>query len=396
MKIILTEQIIGERVQTEYHPIPIEMLRVIVILLLFFLCNQQTSLAQTVSPGSMKVYITWIRIKAEKEKKSRLNFNINETAILSPGKYKITDDLGSRLGFLKTDAGNISLVRVRNSPGSGKDVPPDDFTFDLYPGTNGNNTGCMNQGSFLDGAQDLQAAAIDGIAGVAVVILQSALASANVNNPEIHISKAHVRKKEQQALMNNENRNSLSGNRLQGNKNPAGFIFTPLRDSVKDIDGNAYSTAALGAMVIMAENLRVMHFLNGKEISCLKDTSDMRAVNIPACCNYRSDSGISAAKGMLYNWRAVSDTSRICPKNWHIPSSSEWTSLISCLGGTGKAAGKLMESFPFEGKVSNWWSSTAQDTSHAYSFYLDPGAMEVKLTVTARNSGLAVRCIRDY
>jgi len=69
--------------------------------------------------------------------------------------------------------------------------------------------------------------------------------------------------------MNNENRNSLSGT-AAGKQNPAGFTIYSARDSVKEYRCNVYSTAALGAMVIMAENLRVMHFLNGKEISCLK------------------------------------------------------------------------------------------------------------------------------
>jgi hypothetical protein len=149
-------------------------------------------------------------------------------------------------------------------------------------------------------------------------------------------------------------------------------------------------------MVIMAENLKVTHFHNGKEIPYMKDNTDLSAVNIPAYCNYRSDSGITTAKGMLYNWHAVSDTSRICPTNWHIPSYGEWTSLINCLGGTSKVAGKLMENFSVAGKVCKWWSSTGQDTGHAQSLYLDLEAMEVKLTVTAGNSGLPVRCIRDY
>jgi hypothetical protein len=234
------------------------------------------------------------------------------------------------------------------------------------------------------------------VAAVAGTIIIAALAGASGGNPEIDLSKAHVHRKEPPPGKNNEKLNSLSLNGLQLNENPAGFSFTTLRDTVVDIDGNVYHTAALGAMVFMAENLKVTHFHNGKKIPYMKDNTDLSAVNIPAYCNYRSDSGITTAQGMFYNWYAVSDTSGICPKNWHIPSYGEWTSLINCLGGTSKAAGKLMENFSAAGKVSKWWSSTGQDTSHAHSLYLDLEVMEVNLTVTAGNSGLPVKCIRDY
>ena len=372
-------------------------MRVLVTFTIFFLWNIQTSLEQTTFAGSMKIYITWIKIKAEKEKKSRLNFDINDSAILLPCKYKKTDYLSSRFAFSKTEAGNISIVQIRNSSGAGKDVLADDFMVDLYVGKSGNYGGFLNQNSYFDGVNDLQSFVIDGMAAVAGSILLAALGSTTGENSEINVSKAHVHRKGPPPAKNNEKLNSLSLNGLQLNENAAGFSFTPLRDTIVDIDGNVYHTATLGTMVIMAENLRVTHFHNGKEIPNMKDNTDLSAVNIPAYCNYRSDSGITTAnKGMLYNWQAVSDTSRICPTNWHIPSYGEWTSLITCLGGTSKSAGKLMENFSVTGKVSKWWSSTGQDTGHAQSLYLDPEAMEVKLTVTTGNSGLPVRCIRDY
>jgi hypothetical protein len=371
-------------------------MKVVITFTIFFLWNIQTSLEQTTFAGSMKIYITWIKIKTEKEKKSRLNFNINDSAILLRCKYKKTDYLNGRFTFSNTEAGNISLVQIRNSTGAGMDVPPDDFMVDLHIGKSGNNTGFLNQNPAIDGVTDVQALVIDGAAALAGTILLAALGNATGGNSEINVSKAHVHRKEMPPVKNNEKPNSLSLNGLQLNENPAGFSFAPLRDTVVDIDGNVYHTAALGAMVIMAENLKVTHFHNGKEIPYMKDSTGLSAINIPVYCNYRNDSGITTVKGMLYNWHAVSDTSRICPTNWHIPSYSEWASLINCLGGTSKAAGKLMENFSIAGKVCKWWSSTGQDIGHAQSLYLDLEAMEVKLTVTTENSGLPVRCIRDY
>jgi len=184
----------------------IETTRVFITFSIFFLWNIQTSLAQTASAGSMKIYITWIRIKAEKEKKSRLNFDISDTAILLPCKYKKTDYLSGRFAFSKTEAGNISIVKIRNSPGAGKDVRADDFMIDLYVGKIGNYAGFLNQNPCLDGVNDLQSFVIDGMAAVVASIIQTALGGNTAESSELHLFKAHVHRKEPQPENNNEKR----------------------------------------------------------------------------------------------------------------------------------------------------------------------------------------------
>jgi uncharacterized protein (TIGR02145 family) len=32
--------------------------------------------------------------------------------------------------------------------------------------------------------------------------------------------------------------------------------------------------------------------------------------------------------GYLYNWYAATDSRKICPVGWHVPTDSEWNSLI--------------------------------------------------------------------
>jgi len=371
-------------------------MRRVVAVTIFILWNIQTSPAQISYTGSMKIYITWIKIKAELEKKSRLNFPISDSALLLPCKYKKTDYLSDRFDFSESDARNISSVQLRKSPGAGQDIMADDFTVDLYESKGNDFQDFRDLNPYSGEVKDLQSSVISGVAAVAGSILLSALSATTVGNADLQVSRTHTHRKEPPFAKNRENINSHSLNGLQLNGNPAGFSFVPLHDTLVDFDGNVYRTAALGGIVIMAEDLMVTHFHNGKEIPYMKDSTDLSAAIIRVYCKNSSDSGIAPGNGRLYNWHAVSDTSRICPKNWHIPSYSEWTSLLNCLGGTNKAAGKLMENFYFAGNVCQWWSSTGQDKGNAQSLYLELNTMEAKLTVTSVNSGLQVRCIRDY
>jgi uncharacterized protein (TIGR02145 family) len=47
--------------------------------------------------------------------------------------------------------------------------------------------------------------------------------------------------------------------------------------------------------------------------------------------------------GKLYNWYAVKDSRGLAPAGWHIPTDSEWDTIITCLGGETVAGGKMKE-----------------------------------------------------
>lgn len=142
---------------------------------------------------------------------------------------------------------------------------------------------------------------------------------------------------------------------------------------------------------------------------------------------------VSAAKamenykiyGVLYNWPAAKAA---CPSGWHLPSDSEWSTLITYLGGKSIAGGKMKEvgnthwlspnegatnvsgfsslpggynsnlDFYSIGKYGFYWSSIESSTLtyKASSLYLDNGNSNVMLNInTDKNIGYSVRCIRD-
>jgi uncharacterized protein (TIGR02145 family) len=66
--------------------------------------------------------------------------------------------------------------------------------------------------------------------------------------------------------------------------------------------------------------------------------------------------------GRLYTWYAVVDTRNLCPEGWHIPTDTEWSTLVTYLGGDATAGGKLKES----GLVH--WNSPNKDATNESGF----------------------------
>ncbi len=118
--------------------------------------------------------------------------------------------------------------------------------------------------------------------------------------------------------------------------------------TVIDIDGNVYRTVKIGNQVWMAENLKVTHYRNGESILHISDnTWDNQSIG--AYCNYNNDANNGTLFGRLYNSYAITDTRKIAPMGWHIPTNDDWQILTSYLGGEHVAGGKMKEA-----GVSNW------------------------------------------
>lgn len=96
--------------------------------------------------------------------------------------------------------------------------------------------------------------------------------------------------------------------------------------SIKDIDGNTYTTVRIGNQNWMAENLRTTRLNNGESIPVLKfDQTSAQA----AMYWYHNDPKNADSKtyGALYNW-AVIQKQNVCPVGWRVPSVTEWEKVV--------------------------------------------------------------------
>jgi len=195
---------------------------------------------------------------------------------------------------------------------------------------------------------------------------------------------------------------------------------------VTDIDGNIYQTVEIGDQVWMAGNLKTTRFSDGTEIRLISKNQDWLKSHEPAFSWYNNDSSLFRDPyGALYNGYTATDE-RICPVGWHVPSAAEIKQLISALGDSLTAGGRLKTEglaqwhYPntgadnssgftalpaglryFEGTFSSlsyftaFWTTTEADSSACYFLglsYLDALA---SLTQRQKKNGFSIRCVRD-
>jgi uncharacterized protein (TIGR02145 family) len=113
--------------------------------------------------------------------------------------------------------------------------------------------------------------------------------------------------------------------------------------SVTDFDGNTYQTGIINGKEWMFQNLKVTHYRNGDLIQMITDNNTWIGLTSGAYCDYNNEANNANTYGHMYNWYSVDDSRGLCPSGWHIPSESEYASLISFLGGTNLAGGKMKE-----------------------------------------------------
>jgi len=127
------------------------------------------------------------------------------------------------------------------------------------------------------------------------------------------------------------------------------------QETVTDYDGNVYNTVIIGDQIWLKENLKSLHYNDGNEI--------------PGAVAYNNDDSLGAIYGLLYTWDAamngsnVPGTQGVCPCEWHLPTSAEWSELENFLGGSSVAGGKMKDT------TAGFWQSpnTGADNSSGFT-----------------------------
>jgi uncharacterized protein (TIGR02145 family) len=196
--------------------------------------------------------------------------------------------------------------------------------------------------------------------------------------------------------------------------------------TVTDIDGNVYETVSIGNQLWMAENLRTTRFNDGSEIKLVTKSQEWYYSSDPAFAWYNNDSSLfKVPYGALYNgYTALND--KICPDGWHVPGAEELMELVSFLGDSLTAGGKLkaegtsqwhspntgasnsskFSALPsgmryFEGTFSSlsyftaYWTSDETDSSSIK--YMSLSYLDSKTTFNKKsgNNGFSIRCVMD-
>jgi uncharacterized protein (TIGR02145 family) len=99
--------------------------------------------------------------------------------------------------------------------------------------------------------------------------------------------------------------------------------------TISDIDGNTYNTVLIGTQCWTKENLKVTKYNDGTGIPDeTANTAGWGGLATGARSDYTGEASYIATYGYLYNWYAATDSRKICPAGWHVPTDGDWTPLI--------------------------------------------------------------------
>jgi len=185
-----------------------------------------------------------------------------------------------------------------------------------------------------------------------------------------------------------------------------------------EYEGKTYNTVKIGSQCWLKENLDVGTMIQENQNSSNNGVIEKYCYddNPANCITY----------GGLYQWDEVMQyvssegVQGICPPGWHIPTKTEYETLIATVNNDGNALKKigqgssigvgtnysgfsaLLAGFRYSdgvyaqlGEGSAFWSSTESDIERARTMYL----MDITYTIyqqsSGKKAGFCVRCIKD-
>ncbi len=145
-------------------------------------------------------------------------------------------------------------------------------------------------------------------------------------------------------------------------------ILKTYSGTVTDIDGNVYYTVTIGTQTWMAENLRTTKYNDDTAIPLITINNEWEDRATPAYCWYNNDeASYKNTYGALYNWHAI-NTGKLSPTGWHVPSETEWQTLVDYVGAS--FAARILK----EAGNTHWYYPTSEGTNES-GFTALPGGV---------------------
>jgi uncharacterized protein (TIGR02145 family) len=140
--------------------------------------------------------------------------------------------------------------------------------------------------------------------------------------------------------------------------------------TVSDYQGNSYKTVSIGGQVWMQENLRATVYNDG---SGLIQYTDTMSFGYDYYHSYNNSATYEASYAYMYNGNVVGGAKNICPVGWHVPTTTDWGTLATNLGGYSVAGARmndLQTSFVLKlGLVWTYWNSGMSGHDNSGAFY---------------------------
>ena len=222
---------------------------------------------------------------------------------------------------------------------------------------------------------------------------------------------------------NDDEKSSKSSSSVKMTSSSSVVILGSTENLTDFRDGQTYKTVTIGSQTWMAQNL------------------NYKAAN--SFC-YESSAENCEKYGRLYLWSAAMDSvgawstngkdcgdltscsptdpvRGVCSKGWHLPSNTEWETMLIAVGGV-STAGKVLKStsswngngtddfgfsalsagyrfvrgdYDLEGSKTYFWSSTEKDNNRAISMSLNGNDDNAFLNGNYKFLGFSVRCLKD-
>jgi hypothetical protein len=355
-------------IRSHFHYHILENMKTLLFYSFLFFVISQPVCAQSDTLAPKKIYKIWIEQLQTKETIEAVLYDIQDSALTISDADRKMDYNSGKYRISSYSTPELDVLKIRRNGNVGRSTLLGAGIGFLSMGTVVTLTGLSKS---TDPSQQAKDNLILFVSGGAVGALFGAMLGSILGS---YKRKIEINGSQEKFQQQKEHMKAYSIKYLSGVYGPYPFKFSRLKDPVYDIDGNAYDVVALGGQVWMAGNLKTTHYRNGTKI--------------------RSEAIQQKEDERMYTWDAAHGSQEICPAGWHVPSERDWKSFISCVGDN--YAGNEMKNHFTQGKIiSQWWSSSEQDSVNTWSIYFNTQTVGLMQTSVKKNTFLYLRCIRE-